>query len=724
MASREEQIIQARIDKLAKLVELGVNVNPPSYSPTQKATDCIEVDLKVNVAGRIMGYRRQGKVAFIDLSDDSGRVQVFASLADMGETAYEIVKYLDIGDFIGVLGTTFKTSAGQLTIKIETLTFLGKSMSPLPDTWYGLKDKEDRYRRRYLDLILNKDAKAILDKRWAIERAIRQFMWSENYHEVETPILQNLYGGTNAKPFTTHLNALDTQMYLRVAPELYLKRLIIGGYERVFEIARNFRNEGMDQTHQPEFTMMEFYEAYADYQRIMDITEELMKSVAQKANGTLLIKVEDKDVDLSGKWRRITVDEALMEYAGLNWETIADEEIKEILAKNKFKVAGVYSRSKALFTIYDHLVTPQLIQPTWVIDYPVEISPLSKTHRSKKGRVERFEGYIGGKEICDGWSEIVSEHEQRERFDTEQKNMKAGDEEAQPLDEEFLEALSYGCPPLGGIGIGIDRMVMFLSNTWSIREVIAFPLMRPEGKTEITVKEPIQNSSKDKSEVIGKIDENVKAIFPGMFYAYTIIDDVDIKKADKSLKELTKKVVENNTHTVEEIGELKPIKAYREIFKKTRAWQLSRRPSPEALLRRLATDKGIYNINTAVDAYNLAVIETAVGLGGFDADKIVFPVTLRMTREGEQMHLLGDDEPTTVMDGELAYADTKKLITLDLNYRDIDATKITEDTKKIILYADGAPGLSEEEVVAALQKGASNIKEFCGGEVSEITVIK
>ncbi len=354
MASREEQIIQARIDKLAKLVELGVNVNPPSYSPTQKATDCIEVDLKVNVAGRIMGYRRQGKVAFIDLSDDSGRVQVFASLADMGETAYEIVKYLDIGDFIGVLGTTFKTSAGQLTIKIETLTFLGKSMSPLPDTWYGLKDKEDRYRRRYLDLILNKDAKAILDKRWAIERAIRQFMWSENYHEVETPILQNLYGGTNAKPFTTHLNALDTQMYLRVAPELYLKRLIIGGYERVFEIARNFRNEGMDQTHQPEFTMMEFYEAYADYQRIMDITEELMKSVAQKANGTLLIKVEDKDVDLSGKWRRITVDEALMEYAGLNWETIADEEIKEILAKNKFKVAGVYSRSKALFTIYDH----------------------------------------------------------------------------------------------------------------------------------------------------------------------------------------------------------------------------------------------------------------------------------------------------------------------------------------------------------------------------------
>jgi lysyl-tRNA synthetase class 2 len=722
MSSREEQIIQARKDKLAKLIGLGVNVNPPQYNPTHKTSDCIIVDLKVNIAGRILGYRRQGKVAFVDLTDDVGRVQVFASLADLSET-YEIVKLLDIGDFIGVSGTTFKTSAGALTVKVEGLTFLGKSMSPLPDIWSGLRDKEDRYRRRYLDLILNKDAKSLLDKRWAIEKAVREFMWSEKYQEVETPILQNLYGGTNAKPFTTHLNALDAEMYLRVAPELYLKRLIVGGYERVFEIARNFRNEGMDQTHQPEFTMMEFYEAYADYHRMMDITEELIKSVAQKVNGSLELKMEEHDINLSGKWRRITIDEALSEYAGLDWENITDEEIKSVMADNKIKVMGVFSRAKALFAIYDHLVTPQLIQPTWVIDYPVEVSPLSKTHRSKKGRVERFEGYVGGKEIFDGWSEIVSEHEQRERFDNEQKNMKAGDDEAQPLDEEFLEALSYGCPPLGGIGIGIDRLVMFLSNTWSIREVIAFPLMRREGGSPmIAPKKEIKAS--DKKIVSGKIDESVQALFPGMFYAYTVIDGVDIKKSNPSLKKLTKEVIAGNTHELEAIGELKPIKAYREIFKKTGAWKLSRRPSPEALLRRLATGKGIYNINTAVDAYNLAVIETGVGLGGFNADKIAFPVTLRTTRQGEQMHLLGDDEPTTVMDGEMAYADSEKLITLDLNYRDIDATKITEDTSRIILYADGAQGLSEEEVVSALQKGAGYIKQFCGGTVSEITVVK
>jgi len=478
--SRLDQVKQARLDKLAKLKQLGVNVSPAAYHPTHKVSEA-KFDTEVNIAGRIMSYRRQGKITFFTLADTTGKIQVFAAFAELGD-AYEVVKLLDIGDFVGVEGTVFKTQTGEKTVRVKTLIFLGKSLEPLPDTWYGLKDKEDRYRKRYLDLLLNPDAKKLLDSRWAVEKAIREFMWSENYQEVETPILQNLYGGTNARPFTTHLNALDTEMYLRVAPELYLKRLIVGGYERIFEIARNFRNEGMDQTHQPEFTMMEFYEAYADYQRIMDVSEELIKSVAEKVNQTLKLKVEDHDIDLSGRWRRITVDEALLEYAGLNWDTIKDEEIKAKLAEHKFKVPGVYSRNKALFALFDHLVTPQLIQPTWVIDYPVEVSPLSKTHRSKVGRVERFEGYIGGKEICDGWSEIVSTVEQRDRFENEQKNMKAGDDEAQPLDEEFLTALSYGAPPLGGIGIGIDRLVMFLTNTWSIREVIAFPLLRPEGK--------------------------------------------------------------------------------------------------------------------------------------------------------------------------------------------------------------------------------------------------
>jgi len=481
--SRLTQIRQTRQEKLKLLTKLGVDVNPPLFVPTYQIAEC-KFDTEVIIAGRILGYRRQGKITFLDLQDQSGKTQVFAALEVLGESVYQIVKLLDIGDFIGAAGTVFKTKSGEKTIRLKTLTFLAKSLEPLPDTWSGLKDKEDRFRKRYLDLILNPEAKQVLDARWTIERAVREFMWQENYQEVETPVLQNLYGGTNARPFTTHLNALDTEMYLRVAPELYLKRLIVGGYERVFEIARNFRNEGMDQTHQPEFTMMEFYEAYADYHRIMDITEELIKFVAKKLHGSYLLKVDDQEIDLSGKWARLTVDEAFKKYAGLDWGKITDAEIKKILATHKFKVPGVFTRNKALFLIYDHLVTPKLLNPTWVIDYPVEVSPLSKSHRSKEGRVERFEGYIGGKEICDGWSEIVSTLEQKTRFENEQKNLKAGDDEAQPLDEEFLVALSYGCPPLGGIGIGIDRLVMFLTNNWSIREVIAFPLMRPENKED------------------------------------------------------------------------------------------------------------------------------------------------------------------------------------------------------------------------------------------------
>jgi len=353
-------------------------------------------------------------------------------------------------------------------------------LRPLPDEWYGLKDVEERYRRRHLDLLLNPDVKATLDKRWKIEQAIRTFLWGEGYTEVETPILQPLYGGTNAKPFTTHLNALDVNFYLRIAPELYLKRLIVGGYERIFEIARNFRNEGMDATHQPEFTMMEFYEAYADYHRIMDLTEDLIKHAAQAANQSYMITIDGKSIDISGKWRRITVDEALKEYAGIDWQKISEEEIKARLEKAGVQVTGEWSRDKALFALYDHFVTPKLIEPTWVIDYPRAVSPLSKEHRTKEGRVERFEGYVGGKEICDGWSEINSGLEQRSRFEQEQRNMKAGDAEAQPLDEDFIQSLEYGMPPLGGIGIGIDRLVMLITNTWMIREVIPFPLMRPE----------------------------------------------------------------------------------------------------------------------------------------------------------------------------------------------------------------------------------------------------
>jgi len=479
MATPLSQLVDIRLQKLEKLKSLGLPISAYRFDKKQTIAKCREaLGQKVKTAGRIMAIRGHGSISFLDLADETGKVQILCSQSEL-DKSYEVVKLLDIGDFLGVEGLVFVTNAGENTIKAESITFLNKSVRPLPDSWYGFKDKEERFRRRYVDLLLNADAKSILDKRWRIERAIREYFWKVNFIEVETPILQSLYGGTNARPFNTHLNALDIDMYLRVAPELYLKRLIIGGYERIFEIAKNFRNEGMDQTHQPEFSMMEFYEAYADYHRIMDITEDLIRNVAKKVNGDYLLKVGDHHVDLGKTWQRVTIDEATKIHLGIDWETVSDQEIKKIIADNKFEVPGVYTRNKALFIIYDHLVTPKLVQPTWVIDYPRDVSPLSKDHRSKPGRVERFEGYIGGKEICDGWSEIVSASEQKDRFETEQKNLKSGDADAMPLDQEFLEALQYGCPPLGGIGIGIDRLVMFLTNTWSIREVVPFPLLRP-----------------------------------------------------------------------------------------------------------------------------------------------------------------------------------------------------------------------------------------------------
>ena len=484
MASIDD-LRKTRIEKLEALKKQGVNPYPPTVKRELMVSEARKSDGKtVSVVGRIRGLRGHGKIMFADLADESGKVQIVFKADELPEKTFALLPLLDIGDFLAVQGTVGKTAAGEVSVFASDFQIISKSLRPLPDEWYGLKDVEERYRRRQLDLLLNPDVKSVLDKRWTIEQSIRTFLWGEGYTEVETPILQPLYGGTNARPFTTHLNALDVDFYLRIAPELYLKRLIVGGYERVFEIARNFRNEGMDATHQPEFTMMEFYEAYADYHRIMDLTENLIKHAAQAANRSYKITIDDHTIDISGKWRRITVDEALKTYEHTDWETVTEGEIKKRLAAAEIKVAGEWSRGKALFALYDHFVTPKLIEPTWVIDYPRAVSPLSKEHRSKEGRVERFEGYVGGKEICDGWSEITSGLEQRSRFEQEQRNLKAGDAEAQPLDEDFIQALEYGMPPLGGIGIGIDRLVMLITNTWMIREVIPFPLMRPEQATQ------------------------------------------------------------------------------------------------------------------------------------------------------------------------------------------------------------------------------------------------
>lgn len=481
--SRLEQTVEARKEKRQALEKLGVSAHPYAFDKQQMVAEAVALldsGTEVKTAGRVMAYRAHGKVVFLDLVDQSGKIQVMLHEGRIGAEQFEILSLVDVGDFLGVTGVVEKTRTGEITIIGSGFEFLGKALRPLPSVWNAASDKEARFRQRYLDLLINPQAQETLQKRWQIERYFREFMQNElGYTEVETPVLQTLYGGTNARPFTTHMNSLDTDFYLRIAPELYLKRLIVGGMEKIFEIARNFRNEGIDQSHLPEFTAVEWYRAYGDYYTMMAEIERVIKFLHQRLNGEVPLAVGETTVDLLEKaWPKLTMKVALEKYEGIKVDELSDEELQALLRKNHLKPIGEFTRGKAIFSLFDHLVTGKLIEPTWIIDYPQDVSPLAKAHRSEAGLVERYELYIGGKEIADGWSEMTDPLEQRARFENEQKRMRQGDDEAQPLDEEFLEAMEYGLPPLGGVGMGLDRLVMLLTNTWSIKEVIAFPTLK------------------------------------------------------------------------------------------------------------------------------------------------------------------------------------------------------------------------------------------------------
>jgi lysyl-tRNA synthetase class 2 len=426
-----------------------------------------------------MGWRGHGNVVFADLKDESGEIQLWFQKNNLGDEI-KVLKYFDIGDFIYTKGKVVKTEAGEVTIDVAKFQLLTKSIRPLPSTWHGLKEVEERYRKRYLDLLLNVDVRERFNKRTLLIREVRRYLDAIGFWEVETPTLQPLYGGANAKPFKTHHNSLSSDFYLRIADELYLKRLVVGGYEKVYEICKDFRNEGIDQTHSPEFTMIEYYEAYADYHRVMDVTEGLFKHLANEVLGELELKIGDKKINIDKKWPRVEMTKMIDDKLGLNVIEETKESLKNYCNKNNIELLGGETKGQLIFSIFEHKVTDMLLDPVWIIDYPQDVSPLSKKHPEKEGWVERFEGYVGGKEICDGWSEINNPLIQRERFENDVVLQRKDKDEAQQVDEDFIEALEYGMPPLGGIGIGIDRLVMFFTNTWAIKEVILFPTLKPE----------------------------------------------------------------------------------------------------------------------------------------------------------------------------------------------------------------------------------------------------
>ncbi|MBU3101023.1 lysine--tRNA ligase [Clostridium frigoriphilum] len=438
---------------------------------------------QVIVAGRLMSKRVHGKAGFSDLQDRYGRIQLYIKIDAVGEEKLKEYKSFDIGDLLSVTGTTFVTQTGEISLHIVDFQLIAKALKPLPEKWHGLKDPDLRYRQREVDIISNPQVKDTFLKRIQIVKAIRQFLDDKGFLEVETPILSPIAGGAAARPFMTHHNALDIDMYLRIATELYLKRLIVAGFEKVYDMGKNFRNEGTDLRHNPEFTMIELYEAFADYNDMMAITENMIAYVCEKIHGTTKVNYQGTEIDFTPPWRRITMVDAVREYSGVDFTKIATNEEARVIAKEKHlefkKELKDCTKADILNELFEVYVEEKLIQPTFLCDYPVEISPLTKKKRGNEEFTERFEGFIFGREICNAYSELNDPVVQRERFMQQAKERELGDDEAYLIDEEFMSALETGMPPTGGLGIGIDRLVMFLTDAYSIRDVILFPTMKP-----------------------------------------------------------------------------------------------------------------------------------------------------------------------------------------------------------------------------------------------------
>ncbi len=494
MNRQKTDVLARRREKNEAMRAEGIDLFPNDFVPSHTVEEILEAikagdesicsgKVRVKAAGRMMAVNRFGKSAFIRFRDRTGQIQAYIRKDKVGAESYEFFKQLDIGDFIGVSGTMFTTKTGEWTILADELKLVAKSYRPLPEKFHGLKDPEKRYRQRYLDLIMNPGVRDTFIARTRLISAIREFLTSRGFLEVETPMMHPIPGGADARPFMTHHNALDLDLYLRIAPELYLKRLVVGGFERVFEINRNFRNEGISTQHNPEFTMLEFYQAYATYEDLMAITEEMFRHAALAVIGKTRFEYQGNEIDFGSPWKRITLNQALVEIAGVPPSLLKDYEGLLAFAREKGVETGgkgMAGLGKLITKVFDALVEPQLIQPTFICAYPVEVSPLSKRNKDNPELTDRFELFIAGREIANGFSELNDPVDQRERFEWQVANKAVEDEALCVVDEDYISALEYGMPPTAGEGVGIDRLVMLLTDSPSIRDVILFPLLRPQ----------------------------------------------------------------------------------------------------------------------------------------------------------------------------------------------------------------------------------------------------
>lgn len=483
--------LQVRRDKMQALRDAGKDPFGKRFDRTHLSQEILdtygeyskeeleEKNIEVIIAGRIMTKRGKGKAGFAHIQDLNGQIQIYVRKDAIGEENYEDFKHADLGDIVGVAGTIFKTQVGELSIKVQEFTFLTKALRPLPDKFHGLKDVEERYRKRYVDLITNEESRQTFILRSKIIQAMRRYLDSKGYLEVETPMMHTIAGGASARPFVTHHNALDMELFMRIAIELHLKRLIVGGLEKVYEIGRVFRNEGVSTRHNPEFTMIELYEAYADYNDIMELTENLIAHIAQEVHGSMVIQYGEEKIDLTPKWTRLHMVDAVKQYTGVDfWKEMTKEEAQSLAKEHNIEITEHMEFGHIVNEFFEQVVEEKLIQPTFIYGHPVEISPLAKKNDEDSRFTDRFELFIVGREHANAFTELNDPIDQRQRFEAQLKEKEQGNDEAHEMDEDFIEALEYGLPPTGGLGIGVDRLVMLLTNSPSIRDVLLFPYMR------------------------------------------------------------------------------------------------------------------------------------------------------------------------------------------------------------------------------------------------------
>jgi len=749
----QHEEFQNRSTILAEIRALGIDPYPAKFTPVQTARALVhkyesrelagseEAEAgkteHVTLAGRLVLFRAMGKNAFAHLQDPTGRIQL---MFNRDQTKVEglpespeltpikfIEKKLDLGDIIGIEGHLFRTHTGELTVYVKKLTLLCKTLLPLPDKHSGLTDKGVRYRKRWLDLITHLEVADTFRLRSKILRLIRNYCEKFDFMEVETPILQNIYGGAAARPFTTELHAQHQNMFLRISLEISLKKLLVGGMERIYEIAKVFRNEGIDRTHNPEFTMLEAYAAYWDYNDMMVFTEKLFEHIALELFGKTNITIQkdgtDYTIDLKAPWKRLSMKEAVHHYGKINVDHLSDDQMRKILLEKEFdpKEINTAPRGILIAKLFEEFAEEHLIQPHHIIDHPIETTPLCKLHRDPNLRqeqlVERFESFILGSEMCNAYTELNDPQLQRQLLVEQNEKKDAGDEEAHPLDEEFVEAICQGMPPAGGLGIGIDRLVMLFTGAPSIRDVLFFPIMRAdEGGA------PVKRSTQG----LFSIDPAIMTSYPHAKMGVLICKGLSNEERHPEIEALLRKTEEEvrQKYNVEGLAALPKIADWREAYRKFGFSPSAHRSSIEALLRRVLQGKQLPSISSIVDLYNIVSLKYVLAAGGDDLDKVEGGINLTVADGSELFIMLGTDKPEPIKKGEVIYRDDKEVLCRSWNYRECEKTKITPATKNVCLVLEGLEHTASEETHQAIAELKHLLQKYCHGSYQEFFLDK